>query len=373
MKRYLLFLLTAALLCGCHSSKLKLSGRFVGSEASHVYLEHFAPGGEVLVDSVALDASGNYAFLLRKVVADPELYTLRCGNEQVPLLLCGGDRVEVSALGSVVRNYTVSGSDESALLRDFYQSYTTGLRQLDDLAAQYARSTGEEKNQAIAAYTEEFRRIKREQLRFVIEHKNSLAAVYALYQRLPGDPYLFNAESDLVYYRTVAEALAESYPASNYRKGLEREIERMASQQKLLANVRESTYPDLELCDMYGKKIRLSSLAGKVILLDFWSAELGNANVLNAELKQLYAAYATRGFEVYQVAVDRSKPLWIHSVQEQALPWISVSDLLGEASLACRLYQVSKLPTNFLIDRQGNLVGRDLYGKSLEKKLNELL
>ena len=72
------------------------------------------------------------------------------------------------------------------------------------------------------------------------------------------------------------------------------------------------------------------------------------------------------------MAIDTSKPLWITAVQEQQLPWISVSDLRGRASTALTLYNVQKLPANFLIDRQGTIVARDIYGKSLEEKLDEL-
>ena len=78
------------------------------------------------------------------------------------------------------------------------------------------------------------------------------------------------------------------------------------------------------------------------------------------------------GFEVYQVAIDTSKPLWINAVQEQQLPWISVSDLRGRGSAALGLYNVQKLPTNFLIDKEGVIVARDIRGEELEKKLDEL-
>ena len=110
------------------------------------------------------------------------------------------------------------------------------------------------------------------------------------------------------------------------------------------------------------------------MLLDFWSAQLGNSNVLNAELKEIYAKYrnAATPFEVYQVAVDTSKPLWISTVQEQQLPWISVSDLRGEASPAVGTYNVTKLPTSFLINKEGSIVARDIRGAELERKLQEL-
>ena len=78
------------------------------------------------------------------------------------------------------------------------------------------------------------------------------------------------------------------------------------------------------------------------------------------------------GFEVYQVAIDTSKAIWITAVQEQQLPWVSVSDLRGRGSAALGLYNVQKLPTNFLIDRNGTIVARDIYGEKLERELDEL-
>ena len=110
------------------------------------------------------------------------------------------------------------------------------------------------------------------------------------------------------------------------------------------------------------------------MLLDCWSEDLGSSNALNADLKETYAKYADApvGFEVYQVAIDTSKPAWITAVQEQQLPWISVSDLRGRASTALGLYNVQRLPANFLIDKEGTIVAKDIYGKSLEAKLDEL-
>ncbi len=72
------------------------------------------------------------------------------------------------------------------------------------------------------------------------------------------------------------------------------------------------------------------------------------------------------------MAIDTSKPAWITAVQEQQLPWISVSDLRGKASTSLGMYNVQKLPTNFLIDKEGTLVARDIYGKSLTTKLDQL-
>ena len=243
------------------------------------------------------------------------------------------------------------------------------IEQLDTYAGNYYR-----RGETIAQIDPRDYRIRREQLRFIVENKASLAAVYALYQRLPGDKDLFNGDSDVVYFRTVAEAVEQSYPESPYLQSLLSDIARMDARINLTSQINEAKYPDLEIADIYGRKTRLSSLAGKVVLLDFWSAELGNSNALNAELKEIYAKYtdAATPFEVYQVAIDSSKPLWITAVQEQQLPWISVCDLRGQASPSLGLYNVRKLPANFLIDKEGSIVARDIYGKSLDARLAEL-
>lgn len=375
-KQFFVFVISAVMLCACQSSKVKISGRIVGNEAKDIYLEQVSPLSQKIVDSTRLDPEGNYRFELKGVSRTPSLYNVVCNGERIPLLIAAGDRLTLNSVGSVVRNYTVSGSEESELLRQFYQAFVTGAQRLDEIADGFAREGLSEsgRQELIREYTAEYYRIRREQLRFIVENKASLAAVFALYQRLPGDTYLFNGDSDVVYFRTVAEAIEKSYPESPYIQALLGEIARMDARINLSSKITEAGYPDLELSDIYGRKIRLSSLAGKVVLLDFWSAELGNSNVFNAELKALYEKYAGAAtpLEVYQVAVDTSKALWITAVQEQQLPWISVSDLRGWTSPAVTTYNVQRLPANFLIDREGNVVARNIYGKSLEEKLAEL-
>lgn len=377
MKHYaLLFALAAAaVLCSCHTGRVRIEGRIVGADDRRVYLERVTPLAQTVIDSAAMDQGGNYRFDVRCVETSPMLYNLVCDGERIPLFLGGGDRLTVNSVGSVVRNYTVQGSEESELLRRFYQPFIAGMQQLDSIAGSPLREASEaaQRSTLARAYTKAYHRIKREQFRFIIENKSSLAAVYALYQRLPGDCYLFNLQSDAIYYRTVADAVGERYPESPYLAALTSEIARLDARLNLSASITSTGYPDLELPDMYGRPVRLSSLEGKVVLVDFWSAELGNSNALNADLKMLYERFRDRGFEVYQVGADHSKTLWITSVQEQKLPWISVCDFRGAASPAMGLYNVQQLPTNFLIDRSGMIVERDLYGDRLEKRLEELL
>lgn len=376
MNKLPIYLAAALLLGGCQNSEVRIEGRIAGNDANVIYLEQTASLRPQLIDSTTLDNEGNYRFVVKEAAETPSLYNLVCNGERIPLFLAAGDRLTVNAVGNVINNYTVDGSEESQLLGTFYRPFVAGVQKLDEIAvkAADAQLDAEARQTLINDYTAEYYRIRRAQIEFITLNKQSLAAVYALYQRLPGDSHLYNGESDVIYYRSVAEALAERYPTSPYLKMVRSEVERMEAGARLMAEVTEASFPEIEMSDMYGKKIKLSSLKGKVILLDFWSAELGNSNVLNAELKEIYAKYkdAATPLEIYQVAIDTSKPLWINTVQEQKLPWISVSDLRGRASTALGVYNVQKLPTNFLFDKEGTIIARDIRGEQLDQKLRQL-
>ena len=368
-------LTTAALMCGCQSSKVKISGRFVGGDAKNIYLEQVLPLTQSVVDSAALAPDGSYRMELTGVAKTPSLYNVIYDGERIPLLLAGGDRLTLGSVGSVIRNYTVEGSSESELLRQFYQAFVTGAPwQLENMGAEFARKlTDEERKSLIKEYTAEYYRIRREQLRFIIEHKASLAAVYALYQRLPGDTYLFNGDSDVVYYRTVAEALQESYPESPYLQSLQAEIARMDARISLTSQITEARHPDLELTDIYGKKIGLSSLAGKVVLLDFWSAELGSAQCAERRSEGTLSEICRRtrrvrglpgGRRYVETAVDHRRA--------GAAAAVDLGQRPARAFVRGPRAGVQRLPANFPIDKEGTIVAKNIYGKSLEAKLDEL-
>ncbi len=360
-------------LSACQSPKVSLSGRFVGSDADMVYLEYASALEQTIIDSVKLGEDGNFALSIENVTTTPSLYYIIYNNERIPLLLQQGDNVEVSAAGNVARNYKVEGSEESELLREFNQEYISGVIKLRGIISKIAAGSlsDEERKTLSEEYTKTYLDIKRKQMNFIVSHKQNIAAVYALHQRLPNDSYLFNGDSDVIYYRTVAEAIEQSYPESHYLPILRSQVARMSAQSSLLSQAKEVNFPEIKMPDMYGQEVALSSLSGKVILLHFWSVAIGNGNVINAEMKEIYNRYKEQGFEIYQVAIDTSKSDWINAIQEQQLPWISVSDMKGEASTSLGEYNVQRLPSNFLIDREGNIVAKDLVGDKLEAEIKK--
>ncbi len=365
------FILAIALNIWFDTSSITIEGRIIGARSNTIFLERHNGVKQNAIDTLNLQPPGDFKFKITDAAADPTLYELRCGDERIPILAKGGDRIKINTLGNIALNYKINGSAESELLRTFYQPYLNQANELRKVASEYAskQRMGDDTKELAKRYNELYQEIKRDQLKFIVTNKSSIASIYALMQYLPGDQYLINESSDFIYQRTVAEAVKEIYPESQYLKYLNHIITEQEATFELLNNVSVVNYPNIEMNDRFGKKISLSSLDGDVILLDFWSAELSQSNQSNAELKEIYTKYHSLGFEVYQVGVDNSKAHWINAIQLQRLPWISVSDLRGGNSPALRLYNITSLPANILISRAGDIVGRDLFGEELERAI----
>ncbi len=356
-----------------NSNSFTIEGQIIGFDSQMIYLERSVGENREVVDSVKLSEIGEFRLTVKEAETTPVLYELRSGWERVPLLAMRGDKISINSIGRFSQNYIVEGSKESELLREFYQPYTRRGEELNRVASRYAeaQSKGVDTSKIVEEYNKLYNDIKRDQLKFIIANKGNLAAIYAIFQRLPGDTHLFNESSDVIYMRTVADSLAVNYGDSRYLELLNKALESAKLRQDLVSSIEYRNYPDVALKNMYGEEIKLSSLEGSLILLDFWSAESGRSNPLNAELKELYKKYHDDGFEIYQVGVDVSKPLWIKAIQDQRLPWISVSDFLGTSSPVLGTYNVTQLPSNILISKEGEIVGRDLFGEELVKAVKK--
>ena len=366
------------LFCGCSRSDAKLEGRFVGFDNSTVYLHRVMPSGERLSDSTSTDGDGYFSMRIKLPQGQTTIYSLTCGGELIPLLISPGEKIELYAMGSIP-DYTVAGSYESERLQQLKRILSSAASSLDSVLTLYGGADDAMRRSLGVEYTRLYYKAKRQQITFIASEPGRLSSLYALYQRLPGDTYLYNGNNDILYYRLVADSVGARYPGSPYLKALRKEIadaEAGIEAEALLMerlSAEKTGFPEITMADMYQKVHRLSDLQGKVILLDFWSAAYPQNRLINAELRDIYMQYGSRGFEIYQISVDTDKALWVTSVQNQQLPWISVSDFRGENGLAVMTYNVHEFPSNFLIDRDGNIVGKNLYGDELEKRIKELI
>ncbi len=137
--------------------------------------------------------------------------------------------------------------------------------------------------------------------------------------------------------------------------------------------------PEIKLMSPEGKVIALSSLKGKMVLIDFWASWCGPCRRENPSVVQAYQSYKdknfenAKGFTIYSVSLDKSKDKWISAIEEDKLSWsYHVSDLLGWNSIAAQAYGVRGIPDNFLIDGDGIIVAKRLRGPYLDAALKQL-
>ncbi len=383
MKKVLLVLSLAALLASCgRDKKARISGSFAGLDHDTVLLEMITTLERKIVDSAVTGRRGDYSFRVKLPSAAPTFFNLLCKGSTIPLIVAPGERVVVNSLCDLSKNYTVEGSEDSEKLRAFNAFYNGAIASLDSLSQLFVDTPATAENEPLrkellSRYTKEYYRLKREHIGFIVSNPASMAALYALYQRFPNDPNLFDERNDLVYYRIVADSLSALYPESPHVKALQGEIARKQQALDWIARLSESPenpydYPEIELPDMYGKTQKLSAQDGKVILVDFWTPADARNTVLNAEKKELYERFADKGLAIYQVGFGAEKATWIDAVQQQKLPWVCVFDPRGTAGVAAMSYNVRTLPSNVLIDRQGRIAGKNLYGDELRDKIEQL-
>ncbi|HWY37755.1 MAG TPA: TlpA disulfide reductase family protein [Bacteroidia bacterium] len=134
-------------------------------------------------------------------------------------------------------------------------------------------------------------------------------------------------------------------------------------------------YPalDFTLPDVNGKNVSLSSYKGKYVLVDFWASWCGPCRKENPAVVSAYNKYKDKGFDILAVSLDDNKDKWIAAIQKDGLTWTHVSDLKGWQSAVGKMYGVTSIPFNLLLDKDGKILAKSLRGADLEAKLGEVL
>jgi len=368
----------------CSRNKTEILGLVEGGFDKTITLERLDVNRTTVIDSVKIKKDGSFSF--KTQIEEPELYILK--NEQgdiVNLLLSPGEKVSIStSLESFGSSYQVNGSDESEKIK-LLVSHLEQTRNEQDSLLILADSIGDPENPQIKiirnALTQTIIKQKRFTIRYLIENMSSLSSVYALYQKYDEETLILDSEPDLQYFKAVADSLKVRHPNSSLTKSLLANIERREADFRETAHLNEllsmagevSGMLDLTIPDRDGNEVALSSFKGKVILLTFWAS--GNDASIQALLKlqSTYNKYHDRGFEVYAISLDNNKISWMQAIDFDEFKWSNVSELSYPDSKASVLYNVTTLPSSFLINREGDIMAKNLYGKTLETWLDNLI
>jgi peroxiredoxin len=131
--------------------------------------------------------------------------------------------------------------------------------------------------------------------------------------------------------------------------------------------------PEISLPNTSDSIIKLSSLKGKVVILDFWASWCGPCIAANKKMAKLYKKYKKSGLEIYGLSIDANKDNWIAAIKKQKLKWIQVNDPGNWQSKTARAWNIEAVPTTFLIDKHGIIVAIDADGKELEQQIKKLI
>ena len=297
-----------------------------------------------VLDTVKTDNKGAFRYKLDIAQGKPEFIYLFYGEKQIAsLLLQKGDKVHVET--DTLGVYSVEGSEESLKLQQVEKDYSAFMREMQRILDRSANPDPELSRCYIQYY--------RDRLKYVVTNSHSLTVVPVLFQQVnPGLP-VFGQNTDGLVMRSVADTLKQAYPESRYVKALEKEAARRENQLSMayrIMNAETLGYPDLELPDQYGKKVKLSEVDAKVVMLYFWTAADATHKMQNLDvLKPVYQDFHNKGFEIYAISLDTDKAVWARAVENQKLPWINVCDGLGVGSPSIRTYNVQQVPSAFFL------------------------
>ena len=180
----------------------------------------------------------------------------------------------------------------------------------------------------------------------------------------------------------IGDFVAKNYPfeeVERYYDNLTPEVKASYPGQLLAENMKAlreinvgGIAPDIDLATPAGGHLKLSSLRGKYVLLDFWASWCGPCLAEVPNVKAIYEEYKDKGFEIYGVSLDEDAKAWKNAIEKHGLTWLHVSSLKGWECPVAKRYNVTGIPKMYLLDKEGRIIAMDLRGEALKEKVSSL-
>lgn len=390
MKRLSIIVLALVSFWACNDngsdSGVTLKGQFDNTNGETMMIGLVKDGDLDNIDSLVIDEKGKFETNLDLQYTDYVVVHFNNSNNFIQLIAEPGQTIKLKGdMVDLSQSYTVNGSKQSALIKEMTLMHQKNVARIDSLGAVYRENQGSEDMESIqagldTAFMEIIKDEKAYLKKFIDDNPGSLANIFALYQQMGPRTPVFNLREDLDYFEKVSEQLTDKYPDSELVKSLNElvanaknpPVDPMDTAKEDSVGAIGSLAPDIELENPDGKVVKLSSLQGKVVLLDFWAAWCRPCRVENPNLVENYKKYNKDGFEIYQVSLDHTRDAWLNAIKDDKLDWYHVSDLKYWQSQAAQQYGIQAIPASFLLDKEGKIIAANLRGSALGNKLAEI-
>jgi thiol-disulfide isomerase/thioredoxin len=386
MKYTLSILLTFLIvLASCKDKSIQIAGKLSNPvKGEFVFLDELKSNTLETVDSLQISADGKFSF--KRDIGIPTFYLLKINNNNFFTILAEpGEKIKITAAYDSLSNpVSITGSAGTSKMIEYNKFLKNTVEKLSGLSAIYDQNADnpnlpkviESLDSMAQSYLSEINAYTKN---YIDENITSLVSLVALYQQVAQSVYVLNPLNDLAYFVKVDSTLFSLYPESEPVKSLHEQV------QALVKNVNQQTgqnvstqsgeeVPEIALPSPDGEIIKLSSTRGKIVLLDFWASWCGPCRKESPNLVQAYNMYKNKGFQIYQVSLDKTKEDWVTGIETDKLgQWLHVSDLKYWNSVVVPQFKIESIPFNLLLDKEGKIIASNLRGGQLMTKLAEII
>jgi peroxiredoxin len=382
-RKFTFYLFSVIILAGCRNNTAEISGTLMKPAAGkYIYLEELKPDELKRVDSVLVTPEGNFAF--KRELSATSFFLLKINESNfLTMLLEPGDNLIMNTyFDSLSYPVSISGSKDTELMVEYNFVLRKSIKKFSTLNTIYMDNIN---NPELPAVIESLDSMAQSYLgeintytkNYIDNNLTSLVSLVALYQQIAPNIYVMNPAVDMKYFLKVDSSLSVNHPGNELFISLHDQIQEMNASMEVKSDLTTADSgneaPEISLPSPEGDTITLSSTRGSVVLLDFWASWCLPCRKENPNLVKAYSLYHKKGFQIYQVSLDKTREAWVKGIKDDQLDkWIHVSDVKYWNSAVVPLYKIESIPTNYLLDKEGHIIGSNLRGEQLEIKLSEI-